>query len=361
MEQIEFDTNFTWFISRSAGFLIESFVVSIVCIKIAEGARNVLMNLNTTQKVAVLVSECNQASTELLNETVNFKENIGHFQETNERITRASEKSLADCDSNEQLAIELTEETKTALTNAGNIREQSSQMVEIAQDTYQKLGEYISFMTDTAANMENMRKTAGDTEQSIESLKSAMVEVSEFAQTIGNITSQTNLLALNASIEAARAGENGKGFAVVADEVRNLAENSKTASESIAGIINNIEDLLEEVQTANKKNVTSVEEGLIQINGAKEEASQIGAMQTDSKEMAMQVLSASEETEVFAHRLEDTARKMQELVSSLRSQTQQVVEHGQVQKQVTDEVENAFRSVEQVASRLVNIANTSAS
>lgn len=216
-------------------------------------------------------------------------------------------------------------------------------------------------MTDTAANMENMRKTAGDTEQSIESLKSAMVEVSEFAQTIGNITSQTNLLALNASIEAARAGENGKGFAVVADEVRNLAENSKTASESIAGIINNIEDLLEEVQTANKKNVTSVEEGLIQINGAKEEASQIGAMQTDSKEMAMQVLSASEETEVFAHRLEDTARKMQELVSSLRSQTQQVVEHGQVQKQVTDEVENAFRSVEQVASRLVNIANTSAS
>lgn len=357
LNQVEFDTNFTWFISRSMGFLIENYVVALVCIKVAEGARKVLVNLNDTQKVAVLVSECNQASTELIAETEGFKQNMGHFFETNEQITLAAEKSLADCDSNEELAMELTQETKKALSNAEQIRQQSTRMVAIAQETYEKLGGYIAYMTETAASMEKMRKTAGDTEHSIESLRTAMDEVSEFAQTIANITSQTNLLALNASIEAARAGEHGKGFAVVADEVRVLAENSKTASESIKGIIENIGDLLEDVQMANKKNVASVEEGLEQINGAREEAGQIGNMQTDSKEMAMQVLEASEITENFAHKLEDTSKKLQEIVESLRAQTGQVVEQGNSQKQVTEEVGNAFLSVEQVAERLVKIAD----
>lgn len=302
VQQVEFDTNFTWFVSRSVGFLIENIVMALVCVKIAEGARKVLESLNTTQKIAVLVEECNHASTEL------------------------------------------------------RAREQGNQMVGIAGDTYEKLGEYITYMTDTAASMEKMRETATDTESSIDRLQNAMDEVSEFAQTIGSITAQTNLLALNASIEAARAGEHGKGFAVVAEEVRVLAEDSKTASESIKGIIGNIGELLEKVQDANKRNVTSIEEGLSQIDGARQEAEQIGKMQTDSRKMAMQVLKACEETENFAHKLGDTSERMQELVASLREQTGHVVEQGKSQKTVSDKAENAFLRVEDVADRLVHIA-----
>lgn len=339
VQQVEFDTNFTWFVSRSVGFLIENIVMALVCVKIAEGARKVLESLNTTQKIAVLVEECNHASTELRAETVSFKENIAEFRSTNE-----------------QLAMELNQETRTALANAEHIREQSNQMVGIAGDTYEKLGEYITYMTDTAASMEKMRETATDTESSIDRLQNVMDEVSEFAQTIGSITAQTNLLALNASIEAARAGEHGKGFAVVAEEVRVLAEDSKTASESIKGIIGNIGELLEKVQDANKRNVTSIEEGLSQIDGARQEAEQIGKMQTDSRKMAMQVLKACEETENFAHKLGETSERMQELVASLREQTGHVVEQGKSQKTVSDKAENAFLRVEDVADRLVHIA-----
>ena len=294
-------------------------------------------------------AECNHASTELRAETVSFKENIAEFRSTNEQITMAAEQTLLDCDGNEQLAMELNQETRTALANAEHIREQSNQMVGIAGDTYEKLGEYITYMTDTAASMEKMRETATDTESSIDRLQNVMDEVSEFAQTIGSITAQTNLLALNASIEAARAGEHGKGFAVVAEEVRVLAEDSKTASESIKGIIGNIGELLEKVQDANKRNVTSIEEGLSQIDGARQEAEQIG-------KMAMQVLKACEETENFAHKLGETSERMQELVASLREQTGHVVEQGKSQKTVSDKAENAFLRVEDVADRLVHIA-----
>ena len=355
VELAEDDTSFSWFVAHSVGFLIEQFVMAFVCVKITQSARKVLESLNDTQKVAVLVSECNQASAKLRTETEGFKQNIRNFRETNEQITLAAEKSLTDCDSNEKLAVELNGETKTALGNAENIREQSAQLVDIARETRKKLGEYITYMNDTAASMERMRATAQDTEKSIVSLRAAMDEVAEFAHTIGEITAQTNLLALNASIEAARAGEYGRGFAVVAEEVRVLAENSKRASESIKGIINNIGELLERVQTANRNNVLSVKDGLVQINGAKEEADRIGRMQTDSNEMAMQVLEASRETEEFAHKLGDTSEKLKELVASLRAQTGQVVEQGRSQRQVTEEVENAFLGVERIAGRLVRI------
>lgn len=357
VELAEDETSFVWFVAHSVGYLIEQFVVAFVCVRIAKDARKLLENLNDTQKVAVLVSECEQASNELIAETEGFKQNISRFRETNEQITDAAEKSLVDCDSNEQLAVELTHETKMALNNVQNIRQQSTQMVSIAQDTCEKLGEYITYMKDTTKNMEKMREAAVDTENSIEGLKVAVSEISSFAQTIGSITSQTNLLALNASIEAARAGEQGKGFAVVAEEVRVLAENSKAASESITTIISNIGELLEKVQTANKKNVISVEESLHQINGAKNEADQIGVMQTDSKEMALQVLQASKDTEKFAHKLGDTSEKMQLLVESLREQTRQVVEQGKGQRVVAQDVGNAFLSVENIAQRLVEIAD----
>lgn len=50
VQQIEFDTNFTWFFSRSLGFALEAIVMSIVCVKIAEVSHNMLLKFADTQQ-----------------------------------------------------------------------------------------------------------------------------------------------------------------------------------------------------------------------------------------------------------------------------------------------------------------------
>lgn len=101
--------------------------------------------------------------------------------------------------------------------------------------------EYVR-MASAYASQSGKKVDAGN--QHMESLQSAIDEVSLSSQKISNITKiiediafQTNILALNAAVEAARAGGFGKGFAVVAGEVRNLAEKSAEAAKQTSELI----------------------------------------------------------------------------------------------------------------------------
>jgi len=84
-------------------------------------------------------------------------------------------------------------------------------------------------------------QTTNDTVSvAMKQLQQNVINVKEITKTIFDISSQTNLLALNASIESARAGEAGRGFAVVADEIRNLSERTRTETETISTILDNL-------------------------------------------------------------------------------------------------------------------------
>ncbi|MEB3899950.1 methyl-accepting chemotaxis protein [Pseudomonas putida] len=92
-------------------------------------------------------------------------------------------------------------------------------------------------VTQTVDVMRGLERSMQDAAQGIQALDTQSRVIGSIIKTISDIAGQTNLLALNAAIEAARAGEQGRGFAVVADEVRQLASRTSTATDEIAKVV----------------------------------------------------------------------------------------------------------------------------
>ncbi|WP_051167447.1 methyl-accepting chemotaxis protein [Actinoplanes sp. N902-109] len=164
-------------------------------------------------------------------------------------------------------------------------------------------------------------------------------EIQSVVHLITAIAAQTNLLALNATIEAARAGAAGKGFAVVAGEVKDLAEQTATATESIAQqvaairsgsldamtAISRIGTVVHEINSAQLTIASAIEEQTAttselsrNVGETATGATEIAASISDVARTAQQTTVAATETGATAEKLTRASTELRDLVSSFR-------------------------------------------
>jgi methyl-accepting chemotaxis protein len=121
-------------------------------------------------------------------------------------------------------------------TGLGLAAEARQAMAAFEQEMDKARGVVGTATTETATALRDSYRTRHD----IESLRTAVGDITAIAAMIKSVADQTNLLALNATIEAARAGDAGRGFRVVAEEVKKLSGQTGRATERIEATITQI-------------------------------------------------------------------------------------------------------------------------
>ncbi|SDW28119.1 methyl-accepting chemotaxis protein [Lachnospiraceae bacterium KHCPX20] len=124
----------------------------------------------------------------------------------------------------------MIEETNNEVNNLSNTASSMKASHQTALSILQELGRTNEQTKSSIAEIEAQTKTTNLSAGKIREATSFITAIAE----------ETNLLSLNASIEAARAGEAGRGFAVVASQIQKLAEQSNDSAKQIENIVDEL-------------------------------------------------------------------------------------------------------------------------
>ena len=197
---------------------------------------------STAESVVGIASEITEqfeASKEALD---SLSESVSSNQEVMSDIASSTETTAQAIQEQAIKCAEINDITDSA-------KKMMDEMLATSSATMDRVAEGMELLDNLGKQSVSVREASDATVESTDKLTKRVDDVKDIIGVISGISSQTNLLALNASIEAARAGEAGKGFAVVADEIRGLSEQTQSATNQIAEIIN---ELNEDAKTANR-------------------------------------------------------------------------------------------------------------
>lgn len=184
-----------------------------------------------------------------------------------------------------------------------------------------------------------------DSSKNVVELGQAAKEIGAIVEVITEISEQTNLLALNATIEAARAGEAGKGFAVVANEIKDLAKQTAAATQEIKGSISGVQDRTEKtvrIIQSIASIIDDINERVTAIATAVEEQA------TANREVAENVAQASQAAQEIAGNVAETLQ----ITQGVNSDVANVSEQASQVSDGSDEVTNAAKNLSEISERL---------
>lgn len=241
--------NFTW--AGIAAAVIATIAGGYLQTAITKAHEAGEMTSNIKDVAATLVSEAellNTSSGSLLSAATSTGDAAQKVNRGVEELACSADEEAFRVERTTAVVKEMAQALEAAGNSIQNVTEQSGRFKHIVQ-------EGLATMTQQYKTMNHSKEAQEAAGIAVTNLTAKSGEIAHIVEIITSIASQTNLLALNAAIEAARAGDAGLGFAVVAEEVRKLAEQSGQAATSIANMIVEVREGIE--NTVNQINLAT--------------------------------------------------------------------------------------------------------
>ncbi len=286
---------------------------------------------------------------------------MNSFREAIESVDKSSSELASVAEENSAIGEELHSQSESVVNNvedtSASIEEVNAGIEEISSSaqsvshTSQELADEVMSTkqatdtgTDELRNQTKMMNKVDEQNKEAMELVRAVAEKSSNVQaivnTISSISEQTNLLALNAAIEAARAGEAGKGFAVVADEIRKLAEESQSATQNIASILNEIDDSASKANIAVDKTVEFY-----------------GHLVEGSKKIETEFMTISESVDAISSKIEALSASAQEQSAATEEMASGMVTSSKSMEDISEQMKDMNRAIAEQSDSTVQVSS----
>ncbi|WP_321428927.1 methyl-accepting chemotaxis protein [uncultured Methanolobus sp.] len=302
---------------------------------LTDGIENTRISLNDVVSLVHDSSRNVAATSEEMSASVEEMTSSSHqIAETVSDIAHGSQNQASKTEEVTRAMIDMTMTVQEVAKN-------SQKAADSAKDSNELINNLGVIARDLFAKMNSIKSATGDSSSVIMELDAKSRQIGEIVNLITNIADQTNLLALNAAIEAARAGEHGRGFAVVADEVRKLAEDSGNAAKQI-------ESLISEIQTGTHNAVTSMQQGVDEV--------ETGALAlTEVVEVVDKVVEAGN---LIANMVQDIAAAAEEQSASIEEVTSSVEEVSAISEESANGTEEASAAVHEQNATMQDLSHS---
>ncbi|UZW16039.1 methyl-accepting chemotaxis protein [Clostridium pasteurianum] len=280
--------------------ILEKVKTSVV--ELMDFSNNLKNNMNTTQSISnELINIFNEVSTNIQSQAANTQKINNSALSTEDRVKD--------------------------LLNVSNVTKISSNSVILSIESG------VIQVDELSQNIKQIKTIMNNSMDNTHKLNENSLKIADILNIINGIAEQTNLLALNAAIEAARAGEQGKGFAVVADEIRKLSESTSLSIKDITYILNDIQALSQQTDSATKsahdivsiaiKPLENVEEAFNNIKtNAEKLQNESNNMNGLVKELVNDSQLISNEISTISSSTEENAASVEETLASLTQQNE---------------------------------------